>query len=98
MKRTLFYLALGYEKDGDPHYMLLSLSRTTRRTKLPTSFMDISPCTFGTGYGLKHIGFESFFKSEHNGTVFQVPSVLTNNSSYYCNNFSNFLRCTSVIF
>ena len=34
-----------------------------------------SLCTFGSGYCLEHIGFESSFKFKSGGSVFQVPSV-----------------------
>ena len=37
--------------------------------------LNISSCTFGTGYDLEHIGFTPSFNSKSTGSIFQVPSV-----------------------
>ena len=55
-----------------------------------------SSCTFSTRYGLEHIGFAFSFNLKSNGSVFQVPSVPSNNSSGCFNNFRNSLRFFSV--
>ena len=51
-KRTRFVLALGYGKDGAAHSESFDISSTTSRTKFPTSFLNISSCTFDTGCGI----------------------------------------------
>ena len=61
IKRNLFYLGLGCAKDGATHSELFSSLSTPSRTKLPTSFLKISSCNFGTGYGRGYIGFSSCF-------------------------------------
>ena len=39
--------------------------------------------TFGTGYGHEHIGLEFYLGSKYNGSVICVPSVPSNNSSFF---------------
>ena len=51
--------------------------------------LNISSCTFGTGYGLEHISFTSSFISKSTGYVFKVQSVPLNKSSKNCNDLSN---------
>ena len=62
-KRIQFYLGLGCVQDGAPHSESFAASSTHSRNERPTSFLNISLCTFGTGYGRKHIGFVSSFNS-----------------------------------
>ena len=50
-KRTQFDLGLGLAKDGAPHYESYVTSRNPNRNKGSTSFLKISLCNFGTGYG-----------------------------------------------
>ena len=95
-KPTWFYLGLGYSKDGATHSESLGSSRTPSRTNRSTSFLKISLCNFSIGYGFEHIGFTFYFNSKYDGCVFQVPSVPSNNSSDFCSNFSDSLRCDSV--
>ena len=52
--------------------------------------------TFGTGYGIEHIGFTPYFSSKSTGSVFQVPSVPLNNYSNFYNILRNSLRCVSL--
>ena len=89
IKRTRFDLVLACAKDGAPHSELLGSSRNHSSTKRSTSFLKNYSCTFGTGYGLKHIGFTYSFNLNSTESVFRVPSVTSNNSSNICNNFSN---------
>ena len=96
-KHNMFDLCLGCVKDGSPHYELFTSSRTPSRTKRSTSFLNIYSFTFGTGCGLNNISFASSFNSKYTGSVFQVPSFLSNNYSKKLNNFSNSLRCVYVI-
>ena len=79
-KRTQFDLGLGCVKDGAPRYESFSTPRNHIGTKRSTSFLEISLCTFGTGYGHEHIVFVSSFNSKYDVSVFQVPSVLSKNS------------------
>ena len=95
-KHTQFDLGLGCAKDGDPHSESFYISRTLSKTKNLTSFLNISLCNFGTGYGCEHIGFTYYFNPKSTGDVFQVPSVPSKKSSNFCNNFSNSLRCIYV--
>ena len=88
-KLTIFYLGLCCTKDGDPHYKSFTTSRTPSRPKLSTPLLKISSCTFGTGYGRENIGFTSTFKSKSTGSVFQAPSVPSNNSLDLCNTSRN---------
>ena len=60
-KRTPFDLGLVCVKDGDPHSESFSISSIPSINKFPASFLNIYSCNFGTGYGLKHIGFVSSF-------------------------------------
>ena len=83
IKRTRFYLGLGCAKNGAPHYELFPNYSTPSRTKHSTSFLNIPSCTFGTVYGLARIGFASSFNSKSTISVFQVPSVPSNNSSNF---------------
>ena len=55
----MFDLGLGCAKDGNPHSGSFANSRTPNMNKLSTHFLNISSCTFGTGYGRKYIGFTS---------------------------------------
>ena len=79
-----------------PDYELLARSRNPGRTKRSNDSLKFSFCTFGTGYCLKHIGFTSYFNANSTESFFQVPSVTSNNSSNFYNNFSNSFHCTSV--
>ena len=79
-KLTQFYFGLDYPKGGDPHPESFVTPKTPNMTKCSTSFLKISSCTFGTGYGREHISFLSSFNSESTASVFQVPSVPSNNS------------------
>ena len=97
-KHTWFYLGLGCAKDGASHSESFATSRTHSRNKRSTTFLNISSCTFGTGYARKHIGFASYFNSKSTGSIFQVPSVSLNNYSNFCNHFSNSLHCVIVRF
>ena len=96
MKITQFDLGFGCAKDGATNYESLALSMTPIRNKRSTSFWKIYSCTFGTGYGIDHIGFISPFNSKYTVSVFQMLSVTFNNSSNFCNNFDNSLCYTSV--
>ena len=69
-KRTQFDLSFGCAKNGAPHYELLACSRNHIRAKRSTYFFNISSFTFGTGYGLEHIGFTSYFNLKYTGSVF----------------------------
>ena len=69
-------------KDGDPHYESFYISGNNIKTKFSTSFLKKS-CTFVTGYGLKNIGFASYFSSMSAGSVFRVPSVPSKNCSIF---------------
>ena len=95
-KRTRFYLGLGCAKDVYPYPESIATSSIHSRDKCPTSFLKISLCTLITVYGRKHIGFTSYFNSKYTRSVFQVPSVPSNNSLNLCNNFSNSSRCVIV--
>ena len=75
-----FELGLGCAKDGANNSESFYISRTTSRTKLSTSFLNISLCNFGTGYGYKHIGLVLYFYFNSTGSIFQVSSVPPNNS------------------
>ena len=97
-KRTWLDLFLGCMKYWDPHSESFATSRDPSRNKFSTSFLKISLCTFGTGYGREHIAFESSFNLKSNGYVSQVPSFQSKNSSDFCHNFRNSLRCVSVRF
>ena len=90
-----FRLCVGW---GSPSWVVGFFFCNPSRTKRSTSFLNISLCNLGTGCGLKNIGFTLSFNSKSTGSVFQVPSIPSNNSSKFCNYFSNSLRCTSVIF
>ena len=96
MKRTQFDLDLGCAKDGAPHSESFDTSETPSRTKRSTSFLKISLCIFGTGYGNEHISLKSSLNQKSTGSVFQVQNVPSNNSSNLCTNFSNLLRCVVV--
>ena len=60
IKVTQFYLGLYREKYGATLSELVDLSRYPSRTKRSTYFLNIVLCTFGTLYGLEHIGYISF--------------------------------------
>ena len=96
IKRTWFDLGLGCVKYWDLHYGSFNSSRTRNRNKLPTYFLDISLCNFGTWCGRKLIGLVFSFNFKFNISVFRVPSVPSNRSSNLCNTFSNSLHCASV--
>ena len=51
-KCSKLVLGLGCLKYGAPHSELFAISRTPSRNKLSTSYLNIFPCTFGTGYVL----------------------------------------------
>ena len=95
-ERSKFDLGLDWAKDGAPHSESFDTLRTPSRTEHITYFLNIYPCTFGTGYGCKQIGFASSFNLKTTGYVFQVPSVTLNSSSDFCNKFSNSLHCVIV--
>ena len=61
-KRTQFGLGLGCAKDGAAHSESFYTSSTPSKTKRSTYFLEISPCNFGTGYGLNHTGFAFSFR------------------------------------
>ena len=93
---TRFYLALGCAKYESPHAEWFATSRTHNRTKCSTSFLDISSCTFGAGCSCKHIGSASYFNLKYIVSIFYVPSIPSNNSSNFCNHFSNSLHYVNV--
>ena len=64
----------------------------------PTSyhFFTIYLCTLGNGYVIEHIGFKLYFNLKCTGSVLQVPSVPSNNSSNCCNNLIDSLHSYSV--
>ena len=95
-KYTQFDLGLGCAKDGATHSGSFTSSRTYSRNKCPTSFFNISSCTFVTVYGFEHIGFAPSFHVKSTRSILQVPSVSSNNSSNFCNDFRNSLRYVSV--
>ena len=97
-KSARFDLGSGCAKDGVPYSESFATSRNPSRNKRSTSFLEISRCTFVTGYSRKHIVFTSSFNLRSNVSVLQVPNVPSNNSSNICNNFSNSLHCVTVIF
>ena len=90
---TCFYLGLGFAKDEAPHSESFYYSSNTNRIKRSTYFLKVYACTFITGYGLEHIGFESSFNLKCTGSVFKVSSVPLNKSSKFCASFSNLKRC-----
>ena len=45
--------------------------------------LKISACIFVTGYGVERIGFSLYFNSKFNGSIFQVPSVPSNDSQIF---------------
>ena len=55
-KCTHLVFGLECEKYEDFHSEVFVFSRTLSGTKHSTSFLNISSCSFGTGYGHKHIG------------------------------------------
>ena len=69
--------------DGASHSELFSILRTHIRLKGSTSCFNISLCNFGTGYVLEYIGFVFSFNYMSTGSVFQVPSVPSKNSSTF---------------
>ena len=88
IKHTWFYLGLGCAKDGSPHSGSSSSSTNHSRSKHSTSFLKNSLCTFSTGYGREHIGFTFYFNLKSTWSVFQVPSVPSNNSSIFVINLA----------
>ena len=95
-KRTRFDLGLGWEKDGATHSESFATLRNPSINIRSTYFLNISLCTFGTRYFHEQIVFASSFNLESTRSIFQVPSVPSNNSSIFCNNFSNSLHCVIV--
>ena len=95
-KHIRFDLGLVWAKDRDPHSESFATLRAPSRTRRSTSFLNIYSCNFSTGYGRKHICFAYYFNWNSTGYVFQLPSVPSNNSSNFCNNFSSSLRCVIV--
>ena len=95
-KLTQFYLGLGCANYGAPHYESLSPPSNTSRIKLSTYFLNISSCTFDTGYVRDYTAFTSSLNSKYTGSVFQLPSFPLKNSSNICNNFGNLLHCVIV--
>ena len=67
MEYTRLFFDLGCLNDGDPHSDSFSVSRSSSRTKRSTSFLNISSCTLGTGYGIEHISFASYFNLNSTG-------------------------------
>ena len=74
LRKYTRFLGLGCEKDGAPHSESFDFSSTPSRNKSSTSFLKLSPCTFGTVHGLEDIGFTFNFNSNSTGSVFQVQS------------------------
>ena len=52
-------------------------------------FFNIFVCTFGTGYGIEHIGSASYFSSESAGSVLQGPIISSKSTLIFCNNLGN---------
>ena len=95
-KRTWFVFGLVCVKDGDPHSESFDFSINPNITKQYTSFSNIYPCIFGTGYGSKHISLAFYFNLKFTGSVFHVPSVTSNNFLIFCNKLSKKLCWSSV--
>ena len=80
LEKVLIFFGLSCAKNEAPHYESFDLSRNPSRAKCPNSFLITSLCTFSTEYGIEHIGYTSYFNSKSTVSVFQVPSVPSNNS------------------
>ena len=87
---------LGCGKYGAPHYESFGFLITPSRTKHSTSFLNIFSCTFVTRYGKKHIGLSFCFNLKATGSVFNVPSVPSKNSSNFSKNLSKYLCCSYI--
>ena len=96
-KRTHFDLGLGCAKDGDPHSESLFCSRTPSRAKRSISFLKISQCNYGKWIWSQTYRLCILFQFKVYWIFFQVPSVPSNNSSKFCNNFSNSLHFISCM-
>ena len=97
-KTTRFVLCLSCDNYWAPQYESFAPSRNHIRNKRSTSFLNISSCTFGTGYDIEHIIWSSSFNSSSTEYIFQVPRDPSNNSSKFCNNLGNSLRFIYVKF
>ena len=60
---------------GADHSESFATSRNPNKTKRSTSFLNISLCNFGTGYGREYIDFTYCFNWKSTGSFSQVPSV-----------------------
>ena len=86
----------GCANNGSSHSESFYISNHPSRTKHSISLICFSSGTFSNIYGLTHTGFESYFNLKYNGSVFQVPSVQSNNSSIFFYDLSNSLHFVSV--
>ena len=67
---------------GDTHSGSFVFFRNPSITKHITSLLNISLFTFNNVHGFEHISFALYFNSKYTGSVFQVPSVPSNSSSF----------------
>ena len=95
-KRTRFDIGLAWVKDGAPHSESFTTSKNTNKIERSTSFWNIPSCTLGNGYGREHIGSAFSFNSKSPGSVFQLPSVPSNNFLNFCNKFNKHYVVSSL--
>ena len=95
-KCNQYLFGLGCKKYGSPHSDSFDFSRTPSITKHSKYFLNIYPCTLGTGYGCKNISLESSFNSKSTESLFRVPIIPSKNYSDFCNKLSKYF-CSYLV-